>query len=84
MLVPGGITTAANRIFKEQTMAEPKCPDCGATGVDKIVSTPSKESSRTNTAWFYVSHCDECGHVYGVFTKHVFGNSGPQLIVDRG
>jgi uncharacterized Zn finger protein len=64
-------------------MAEPKCPACSASGIDKIVSTPSAEKSRENTPWFYVSHCDECGHVYGTFTKHVFGRSGPQLIVDR-
>lgn len=64
-------------------MADPKCPECAATGVEKIVSTPSQESSRTNTPWFYITHCDDCGHVYGVFTKHVFGNSGPQLIVER-
>ncbi len=64
-------------------MAEPKCPTCSASGIDKIISTPSVEKSRDNTPWFYVSHCDECGHVYGTFTKHVFGRSGPQLIVDR-
>lgn len=63
-------------------MAEPKCPDCGAIGIDKIVSKPSKETSRENTPWFFVSYCQECGHVYGIFTKHVFGRSGPQLIVD--
>ncbi len=64
-------------------MADPKCPACSASGIDKIVSTPSKEKSRENTPWFFVAHCDDCGHVYGVFTKHVFGRSGPQLIVDR-
>jgi uncharacterized Zn finger protein len=64
-------------------MANPKCPDCGAIGIDKIVSTPSTEKSRQNTAWFFVAHCADCGHVYGIFTKHVFGRSGPQIIVDR-
>lgn len=63
-------------------MADPKCPECGASGAEKIVSKPSKEVARENTPWFYVAHCDDCGHVYGIFVKHVFGRSGPQLIVD--
>ena len=63
-------------------MAEPKCPDCGATGIDNITSKPSKALSRERQAWFHVAYCDECGHVYGIFTKHVFGRGGPQLIVD--
>ena len=64
-------------------MAEPKCPQCGASGIDKIKSKPSDERSRSNSPWFYVAYCDDCGHVYGVFTKHVFGSSGPQLIVEH-
>jgi len=64
-------------------MAEPKCPQCGVSGIEKIVSQASKEKSRENTPWFFVVHCDDCGHVYDVFTKHVFGKSGAQLIVER-
>jgi uncharacterized Zn finger protein len=63
-------------------MAELKCPDCGATGIEKIVSTPSKERSRERKPWFFVAHCDDCGHIYGIFTKHIFGRSGPNLIVE--
>ncbi len=63
-------------------MADPKCPECAVSGIEHIVSSPSKEKSRENTAWFYVAHCDSCGYVYGIFTKHVFGRSGPQLIVE--
>ena len=63
-------------------MADPKCPDCGETGIESVVSTPSKEQSRERRPWFYVAHCDNCGHVYGIFTKHIFGKSGPQLIVE--
>jgi hypothetical protein len=63
-------------------MADPKCPDCGESGIENIVSTPSKEQSRERRPWFYVAHCDNCGHVFGIFTKHVFGKSGPQLIVE--
>ena len=55
-------------------MADPKCPDCGESGIEKIVSTPSKEQSRERRPWFHVAHCDNCGHVYG--------KSGPQLIVE--
>lgn len=64
-------------------MAEPRCPECAASGTEKIVSRPSKEKARDNSPWFFIAHCDECGYVYGVFTKHVFGRSGPQLIVER-
>ncbi len=64
-------------------MAEPVCPSCNVSGIDKITSKPSEEKSRENTAWFFVAYCENCGHVYGIFTKHVFGRSGPQLIVDR-
>ena len=63
-------------------MADPRCPDCGESGIEKVVSTPSKEQSRERRPWFYVAHCDNCGHVYGIFTKHIFGKSGPQLIVE--
>jgi uncharacterized Zn finger protein len=64
-------------------MAEPKCPECGVSGIDKIVSQVSKEKSRENTPWYSVAYCDNCGHVYGIFTKHIFGKSGAQLIVER-
>ena len=63
-------------------MADPKCPQCQAAGIDKIVATPSNEKARDNTPWYYVAHCDECGHIYGVFPKHTFGKSGPNLVVE--
>ena len=53
-------------------MAEPKCPDCGVSGMTHIVSRESTERSRTRQPWFLVVHCDACGHVYGVFSKHTF------------
>lgn len=64
-------------------MAEPTCPKCAVSGIEKIVSQASKEKSRENTPWYFVVYCDDCGHVYDVFTKHVFGKSGAQLIVER-
>lgn len=64
-------------------MADPRCPECAVSGSDKIISSPSKEKARDNSPWFFVAHCSECGHVYGVFAKHVFGRGGPQLIVER-
>ena len=63
-------------------MAAPKCPGCGVNGIEHIVSTPSSEKAREGSAWFHIAHCDGCGHVYGVFTKHVFGRTGPQLVVE--
>ncbi len=52
-------------------MAEPKCPNCGATGIEHIVSKESNEQSKGGDAWFDIVHCDGCGHVYGVFAKTV-------------
>lgn len=52
-------------------MVEPKCPSCGVIGVDKIVSTESEAKSKGGDAWFEIAHCDDCGHVYGVFPKVV-------------
>ncbi len=67
-------------------MAQPKCPDCGVVGVKHLVATDSSEKSRDGKAWFNIVHCGRCGHVYGVFAKHVFGpRGGPQLVVrERG
>ncbi|MDH4108077.1 MAG: transcriptional regulator [Gammaproteobacteria bacterium] len=64
-------------------MADPKCPACSASGIDKVVSAPSVETSREGTPWFFVAHCSQCGNVYGIFTKHVFGRGGPRLIVEN-
>lgn len=63
-------------------MTGPMCPSCGLKGSEHVVSTPSSEKSREGSAWFHIAHCDGCGHVYGVFTKHVFGRTGPQLVVE--
>lgn len=50
-------------------MAEPKCPDCKVQGLKYVVSSESDEKSKGGDAWFDIVHCDECGHVYGVFNK---------------
>ena len=63
-------------------MADPACPTCKVSGIEHIVSRPSDEKAKQGTAWFYVAFCDQCGHVYGVFAKHVFGRTGPQLVVE--
>jgi len=49
-------------------MAEPKCPKCGAEGVDNI--TPKQTRPTTAPPWhdiYGVVFCNQCGHVYGVF-----------------
>lgn len=51
---------------------EPKCPSCAVVGIDNIVSTPSKERSRSKQPWFYIVHCGRCGHVYDTIAKHQF------------
>jgi len=65
-------------------IAEPKCPDCGARGMDHIVSRESKEKSRTKQPWYLVVHCAACGHVYDVFAKHVFSQPvTPRLVLPK-
>ena len=63
-------------------MAEPKCPQCSTEGIEHIVSKDSAEKSRQGKSWFNVAHCDQCGHIYGVFSKYIMGvNPGPTLVV---
>lgn len=60
-------------------MAEPKCPDCSVQGIDYIVTVGSKQEFPDEKPYFNVAHCNNCGHVYGVFAKHVFSySSNPQ------
>ncbi len=63
-------------------MAQPVCPSCNKRGIEHIVSTPSYEKSRRGEPWFFVAHCDACGHVYNVFARHVIAQgTGPTLVV---
>jgi uncharacterized Zn finger protein len=66
-------------------MAEPHCPECRIEGLAHIVSKESVERSRNRDPWFTVVHCSACGHVYGVFAKHVFGGGTtvPRFVVPR-
>ena len=65
-------------------MADPKCPSCEAKGLNKIVSQESNEKNGAGDAWFYVVHCSECGHVYGVFAKRVItGSSLPPMSMPK-
>lgn len=69
-----------------EDMAEPKCPECSISGMEHIVSQDSKERARDQRAWFQVAYCNNCGHIYGVFAKHVMNQSkvsGPQLVLNR-
>lgn len=62
--------------------AEPKCPDCAIQGVDHVVSTPSKERSRSKQPWFYIVHCANCGHIYNTISKHTFSQPvSPKLVL---
>ena len=66
------------------SQAEPKCPDCGITGVQHIVSKESRERSKTRQPWFVIVHCDECGHVYGVIAKHVLSQpTSPNFVLPK-
>ncbi|TGA95737.1 transcriptional regulator [Sporolactobacillus shoreae] len=52
-------------------MTEPRCPECGTTGLEHIVYEESVQSSPIGDPWFNVAFCDHCGHIYGVFAKTV-------------
>ena len=54
--------------------AEPRCPSCGITGIKHIQSRRSVQQARNGQPWFEVACCGNCGHVYGVFAKHVFSH----------
>lgn len=56
----------------QAAIAQPKCPGCDISGGEHIVSTPSRERSRAKQPWFYIIHCDTCGHVYNTLSKHSF------------
>jgi hypothetical protein len=51
---------------------KPKCPECEAVGLEHIISEDAKEADDNLNPWFQVVFCNVCGHVYGVFPKHVF------------
>ncbi len=64
--------------------AQPRCPDCGISGIEHIVSRESTERSRTRQPWFLVVHCAACGHVYQVLAKHVFSQPvTPRLVLPK-
>lgn len=62
-------------------MAEPKCPSCGCTGIENFVSKASNDTAKNGTAWFYVVHCDQCGHVYDIMAKHTFSANPSKLVM---
>ena len=64
--------------------AQPRCPDCGISGIEHIVSRESHERSRSRQPWFLVVHCAACGHVYDIVTKHVFSQAvTPRLVLPK-
>lgn len=53
---------------------QPKCPSCDIKGKEHIIALDSSDKSRSGDAWFNIACCDECGHVYGIFAKHVLNH----------
>ncbi len=53
---------------------KPKCNSCGVEGIEHIISKKSKEESKGGDPWFNIVYCDKCGHIYGVFAKHVLNH----------
>ena len=69
------VISAVLRLYKSYwrlIMAEPKCNECGASGVEHIVSTESNEQSKGGDAWFNIVYCEKCGHICGVFANTYF------------
>jgi uncharacterized Zn finger protein len=64
------------------TIAEPKCPVCGAEGANSFAVTDSVQRARNGDVWFQIVHCAGCGHVYGVYNKIVHGPTLPVLRAD--
>ena len=69
----------AENTLKEEI--EPKCPDCGVSGVEHFASRESLQRSRTRDPWFFVVYCNKCGHVYNVVVKHVFSQTATRVVV---
>ena len=55
-------------------MAEPKCNECHAIGMDNILSQDSEAKTQRGDPWFHVVYCGNCGHIYGVFAMHVMSH----------
>jgi hypothetical protein len=55
------------------SVVQPKCPECGVSGVEHIAQADSAITSRGGDPWFNIAYCDKCGHVYGVFAKITYG-----------
>ncbi len=63
---------------------QPKCPDCGISGIEHMISRESTERARSREPWFVVVFCAHCGHVYEVLAKHVFSHrQQPRFVLPR-
>jgi len=71
-------------MIDESNSAQPKCPECGVQGIEHFVSTRSDQESQSGSPWFFVVHCDNCGHVYDIIAKHVFTKNSTKVLIDRG
>ncbi len=45
---------------------QPKCPDCGASGIENFGRVNSIDSVGHGRARYGVICCTKCGHVYGI------------------
>ena len=61
--------------------AEPKCPSCGVTGIQHIKSRESVERSKSQSPWFFVVYCDQCGHIHDIIAKHVFSQGKSSFMI---
>lgn len=43
-------------------------------------SKDREEKSKGGDPWFNIVCCDNCGHVYGVFAKHVASHDVPVVL----
>ena len=79
-------TKAWNETLDENNIsgtAQPVCPECKTNGIEHIISTRSVQNSRNSDPWFFVIHCDRCGHVYNVIAKHVFSQVDTRFVLPK-
>ncbi|WP_313079123.1 hypothetical protein [Atlantibacter sp.] len=58
-----------------EPIKKPRCPKCEIIGIEHIICEPSEQKNRVGDPWFEAAFCSNCGHVYGVFAKVVYGPS---------
>ena len=54
---------------------QPVCPSCQVKGKDHMANTGSTQKAPGGLSRFDIIHCDQCGHVYGVFANFILSSA---------